>query len=160
MSRILISALVVASFTVAHATRQGRDEPPFIRGLIPGWTGLVDPAGRCRFSVPATWKIDDAQRLAVAPDGAVTAEEETAASTSWARYRTELSGVLKPIVLHEDSGQRLWFEYDAGWAGVHHYVAVPSADAACVLRIDVRDRPADALTRVVRRIATSLVALP
>lgn len=154
----LVSAVAVGGRL--DAAQKWRDEPPFLKGLIPGWTGLVDPMGRCRFSVPADWKVIDADKLAVAPDGAATALEEWTESTTWARYKASVVGVLKPTVFHEDGPQRLWIEYQAGWAGIHHHVAVPGQAGACVLQIDVRARPAGALDGVVRQLAESLIALP
>jgi hypothetical protein len=168
MTRLSLNVLTLAGVLsylspfngLPPAPQWWRDAPPSMRGLFPGWTGLVDPMGHCRFSVPAAWKTHDADRLAFAPDGAATAAEEWAHSSSWTRYRTDLYRVLKPTVLLQDSSERLWFEYDAGWAGIHHYVAVPARDGACVLRIDMRTQTADKLSSVVGKIAGSLVALP
>jgi len=168
MMRARLGAMMVASVALVsamtsggrpQAAQQWHDEPPYIRGLIPHWTGLVDPAGRCRFSVPGDWTIRDAERLAVAPDGSATAVEEWADSSTWAHYKAGVFGTLKPTVFHEDSTQRLWIEYAAGWAGIHHHVAVPAPGGACVLQIDVRARAAHGLDDIVRQVAESLIAL-
>jgi hypothetical protein len=98
--------------------------------------------------------------LVFAPDGTATVEEERVSSETWTRYRTDLYRTLKPTVLHENSTTRIWFEYDPGWNGAHHHVAVPTPDGACVLRIDIRSNAAETLKGVIRQIAESLMALP
>jgi hypothetical protein len=158
---LALLALHATLFSVTgQAAQRWRDEPPTMKGLYVGWTGLVDPTGVCRFSVPANWKSEGADRLALAPDGSATAAEEWARSPAWSRYKADLYRSLKPQLLLEDSPRRLWFKYDAGWPGVHHYVAVPAADGACVLRIDVREWAAAQLVDIVEKIADSLLALP
>jgi hypothetical protein len=161
MTRSWLAAVMLASLALVGAGAQSwRDDPPFIKGLIPGWTGLVDPMGHCRFSVPPDWKVRDADRMAFAPDGAATAVEEWMEASPWTRYKAGVYGALKPTVFHEDSTRRLWIEYAAGWDGVHHHVAVPAPAGTCVLQIDVRARAAGTLGDVVRQVAESLIALP
>jgi hypothetical protein len=141
------------------ASQAAPQEPAYIKGLIPRWTGLVDLVGHCRFSVPPAWQTHNNDRLAVAPDGAITAEEAWLASVNWPGYRSRLPGI-HPLVVHENSDKRVWVEYDAGWPGRHHHVAVPTTDGACTLRIDVRPNARDTVDAVVRQIVGSLVSVP
>ena len=153
------SASVPGAGRSAGAAQRWYDNPSYVKGLTRGWKGLVDPLGRCRFTVPSAWRIEDGELLATAPDGSATVAEEWTASPTWMHYKAGVAASLKPTVLHEDSARRLWFEYDAGWAGAHHYVAIPAANGACVLRIDVRPPASDAVAETVRQIAVSLLAL-
>ena len=153
-------ALGVGAFGGApiSASQSSPPEPGYIKGLIPHWTGLVDLPGHCRFSVPPTWQTHNNDRRAVAPDGAVSAEEAWLAAVNSAGYQSRLPGI-HPLILHENSERRVWVEYDAGWPGRHHHVAVPTSEGACTLQIDITPN-ARAVDAVVLKIVGSLVSVP
>ena len=137
--------------------------PPSTRGLIPHWTGIIDTTGHCRYSVPPLWKVEDRSHgngLAWAADGKATVQQDWLPSSSWTAYTSALRHNLKPTVIRDESPRRFWFEYAAGWPGVHYFVAVPSAGGACAMRIDVRSGVNDLLlVSTIGQIVHSVVAL-
>ncbi len=158
-------ALAFRALTVAAGAEHvhaRQNAPAAAKGLIPHWTGLIDVTGHCRFSVPQTWKVAyqlHANALASAPDGSATAFQNWSPSPSWALYASALRRTLKPTMVQEDSTERVWFEYSAGYPGVHDYVAVPSLGGVCVAQIDVKASADDSLKPIIRQIARSVVAL-
>jgi hypothetical protein len=141
---------------------QHESAPASAKGLIPHWTGVIDRTGHCRYSVPATWIVErqpHGNALASEPHGMATAELDWLPSTSWRAYTGDLRRSLEPILIEEDTGGRLWFEYRAEWPGAHHYVAVPSNGGLCATWIDVRVGTNDRLKAIIRQIVQSVVAL-
>ena len=136
--------------------------PPSMKGLIPHWTGVIDATGHCRYSVPPPWTVERQPHggaVASAPDGNATAQLDWLPSSSWREYTSDLRRSLRPTLIEEDTAGRVWFEYRAGWPGVHYYAAVPSAGGVCATWIDVRAGASDWLTPIIRQIVQSVVAL-
>ena len=154
-----MACALAGAVCVGASGQKPTDAAPVLKGLVPGWTGLVDPSGRCRVSVPPQWSVVDRARMAFAPDGGASASEEWTPSPSWTWYKTRLHHLVRTLVQHEDSGDRLWLEYASGWDGVHHYAAVPSGEGVCVLQLEVRAVSAARLDGVVRQVVGSLIAL-
>jgi len=137
-------------------------DPRSTRGLIPHWTGVIDPTGHCRYSVPPAWTVErqpHGNAIASAPDGMATAQIDWSPSSSWRAQTSNLRRSLEPILIEEDSAGRFWCEYRAGWPGVHYYVAIPSAAGLCTAWIDVRAGANDWMKPTIRQIAESVVAL-
>jgi len=164
-----LASTAIARPAAAQSPRDSRNAmhdiaPPSTKGLIPRWTGIIDSTGRCRFSVPPQWTVEDqpgGNSFAAASDGTATAEADWLASSSWSSYRAHLRDTIKATEVHEDSPSRFWVEYLAGWPGAHHYVAIPSAEGVCALQVDVRVGIVEVLPKTTLwQIVRSLVALP
>jgi hypothetical protein len=135
---------------------------PSMKGLIPYWTGIVDITGHCQYSVPPTWRSDregHEDDIARAPDGGATVQQSWHSALSWISYTTNLRQLLKPTAVLEDSAQRFWFVYSAGWPGVHTFVATPTVAGACAAEIDVRAGATDRMTLTIRQIVESILAI-
>jgi len=137
-----------------------KERPPSIKGLIPYWTAVHDETGRCRFSIPPTWQTDRAggSEIARAPDGSVTLQQWWLAASDWPAYKAEARHLLQPIAVHEDSAQRLSFDYAAGWPGDHQFVAIPAATGVCAAEIDIRPGTRATLKATLEKIVQSIVA--
>ena len=133
--------------------------PPSTKGLIPHWTAIYDATGRCRYSVPPTWRAEGprGREIARAPDGSVTVAQSWSAASSWISYKAEIRRTLKPSVVQENTPQRFSFEYSAGWPGVHMLVATPSAAGVCATQIDIRSAAQTAINATIRQIIQGLV---
>ncbi len=125
------------------------------------WTGIFDATGRCSFSAPADWKIEEASAagdsVASAPDGAAPAVLQWVHQSRTA-FQMELRGRQAGAVIHESTPQRVWAEYSAGWPGRHHVAAIDAPDGACLLYVDVTARADHHVDDIVRAIVATLRA--
>lgn len=125
------------------------------------WTTTFDKTGHCMYSVPPPWRdgrAGQAVALMQAPDGSVTVEQTWSPVNDWSAYVGHMRQVLRPTVVHENTAQRLWLEYPAGWPGRHYYIAVPSAGGACVAIVDVTPRAGGELRTLLPRIINAMAA--
>lgn len=163
MARFAITLGVVTLTVLPMSVRAAQEiVNPSMKGLIPYWTGIVDITGHCQYSVPPTWRADregHEDEIARAPDGGATVQQRWHSSLSWLAYAANLRRLLKPTEVVEDSTQRLWFEYSAGWPGVHTFVAVPASSGACGTEIDVRPDASARMTSTIRQIVESILAI-
>jgi hypothetical protein len=77
---------------------------------------------------------------------------------SWGAFKDALKTAVRASSTREDSATRLWVERQSDQPGVHHVVARPVGNTACILQIDVAPQEANASTQVVRQIADSIGA--
>ena len=111
------------------------------------------------YSVPPQWRDGregPAVALMQAPDGSATVEQTWSPVRDWSAYAGHMRQVLRPAAVHEDTAQRLWLEYPAGWPGLHYYIAVPSAGGACVAIVDVTPQASAELRALLPKIINGM----
>ncbi len=157
---VAVACVTAPSAVVARQHQSAPKEAA--SSLAAGWTGIADVSGRCYYSVPSEWRIDDADRrnaVTASPDGFATVQQAWRAESSWSAFTLRTRLVLMLREVHDDSARRFWVEYDSGWPGTHHFVAVPAADGVCVTYLDVRARGANQLRAAINRIVATIAAL-
>ena len=157
MRTYLLSGTLCASVVLMGAAQDQR--VPTVKGLIPYWTGIRDETGRCRYSIPPTWKTDGlgGNEIARSPDGSVTLEQWWLPA-DWLSYKADVRHQMRPTVVHEDSAQRLSFDYAGGWPGDHVLVAIPASTGVCTTRIDIRPGARALLKSTIETIIHTIVA--
>jgi hypothetical protein len=133
-------------------------------GRIPyGWTGLLDPTGRCLYAVPASWKMDlglsSTVRFASSPDGAARANVRWLAPPSWTQFTSGLRAALHPSVIHEQSAARFWIEYASTPRDVVHLSTIQSPEGACVLEVAVHDGVSESMRQTLTAVVDTLTSV-
>ncbi|MFI5179087.1 MAG: hypothetical protein ACHQO8_11010 [Vicinamibacterales bacterium] len=138
-------------------------DPPTSPVVPTGWIGLADTTGRCFYAVPPGWKAeqssDTAGTLATSPDGRVKTTLVWAPYATWPAFTSQVKADLRPTLVHEDAGRRLWVEYRSSWPGIHHYAAVPATGGGCVVFVDTPEEAAEGLRTLTRTIIESATGL-
>ncbi len=146
-----------AALTVAVLGSFGSRSPD---GPHRGWAAIVDSGAHCVVSVPADWRTDHAAEspalLVASPDGRATA------ALNWSvepGIRARLKAALRPILVHADAAERLWFEYAVGSPGQHSLMLVPADGGQCALYVDVAEDGDSTLRALARDVIQTLSAL-
>jgi hypothetical protein len=149
-SRTMHASALTAWLVVFAATPVIAQTPDPTRG----WTVLFDGTGRCFYSVPPDWKVDDVSEMITpftsSPDGAVTATMRWSAHAPWESATADLRAMRQWKRVHDDSERRYWLEFNEPRARVLHVAVIPSASAgACTIQLEIGDDAREELRRLV-----------